>query len=180
MSILKEEREDVELVLNLPSRYLSFFHSSFISFGVPWYHIAYSRQSLLIIELVLLSYKKFLIPLSTWQVRGALETLVSALTPIERGKGSKNEVQPVLMNTDLLSREPDSINLLLSLLVRVSLLCLELIMLRSWAVYKYRSDVSLAFMIFAVRGRFLCSILHSSNSDGTTHQFQEQVLFRPF
>lgn len=49
-------------------------------------------------------------------VRGALETLVSALTPINRAKGSSNEVQPDLMNTDLLSREAGSISLLLSLL----------------------------------------------------------------
>lgn len=52
------------------------------------------------------------------QVRGALETLVSALTPINHAKGSSNEVQPALMNTDLLSREAESISLLLSLLVR--------------------------------------------------------------
>ncbi|GKV07811.1 hypothetical protein SLEP1_g19529 [Rubroshorea leprosula] len=51
-------------------------------------------------------------------VRGALETLVSALTPIDHGRGAnKNEVQPALMNTDLLSRESDSISLLLSLLI---------------------------------------------------------------
>jgi len=56
------------------------------------------------------------------QVRGALETLVSALTPISHAKGSSNEVQPALMNTDLLSREADCISLLLSLLVRISLL----------------------------------------------------------
>ncbi|XP_012568043.1 golgin candidate 6 isoform X2 [Cicer arietinum] len=49
-------------------------------------------------------------------VRGALETLVSALTPINHAKGSSNEVQPDLMNTDLLSREAESIPLLLSLL----------------------------------------------------------------
>ena len=49
---------------------------------------------------------------------GALETLVGALTPIKQAKGPKNEVQPALMNTDLLSREADSISLLLSLLVR--------------------------------------------------------------
>lgn len=49
-------------------------------------------------------------------VRGALETLVSALTPINHAKGSSNEVQPDLMNTDLLSREEESIPLLLSLL----------------------------------------------------------------
>ncbi|KAL5562216.1 hypothetical protein UlMin_031963 [Ulmus minor] len=50
-------------------------------------------------------------------VRGTLETLVSALTPIDHVKVQKNEVQPALMNTDLLSREADSISLLLSLLV---------------------------------------------------------------
>lgn len=49
-------------------------------------------------------------------VRGALETLVSALTPIDHAKSQKNEVQPALMNTDLLSREADNISLLLSLL----------------------------------------------------------------
>ncbi|XP_024029478.1 golgin candidate 6 [Morus notabilis] len=49
-------------------------------------------------------------------VRGALETLVSALTPIDQGKSQKNEVEPALMNTDLLSREADNISLLLSLL----------------------------------------------------------------
>ncbi|XP_020229331.1 golgin candidate 6 isoform X1 [Cajanus cajan] len=49
-------------------------------------------------------------------VRGTLETLVSALTPINHAKGSSNEVQPAMMNTDLLSREPESISLLLSLL----------------------------------------------------------------
>ncbi|KAJ8750398.1 hypothetical protein K2173_014313 [Erythroxylum novogranatense] len=49
-------------------------------------------------------------------IRGALETLVSALTPIDHAKESKNEVQPALMNTDLLSREADNISLLLSLL----------------------------------------------------------------
>ncbi|KAH1038661.1 hypothetical protein J1N35_040404 [Gossypium stocksii] len=49
-------------------------------------------------------------------VRGALETLVSALTPIDHAKGPTNEVQPALMNTDLLSRESESISLLLSLL----------------------------------------------------------------
>ncbi|KAK4435387.1 Golgin candidate 6 [Sesamum alatum] len=49
-------------------------------------------------------------------VRGALETLVSALSPIEHAKASKNEVQPALMNSDLLSREVDNISLLLSLL----------------------------------------------------------------
>ncbi|XP_043709225.1 golgin candidate 6-like isoform X2 [Telopea speciosissima] len=49
-------------------------------------------------------------------VRGALETLVSALTPIDRTWGPKNEVQAALMNSDLLSREAEGISLLLSLL----------------------------------------------------------------
>ncbi|KAI4348210.1 hypothetical protein L6164_008961 [Bauhinia variegata] len=49
-------------------------------------------------------------------VRGALETLLSALTPLNHAKGSSNEVQPALMNMDLLSGEADSISLLLSLL----------------------------------------------------------------
>ncbi|KAK3413135.1 hypothetical protein EUGRSUZ_I01732 [Eucalyptus grandis] len=49
-------------------------------------------------------------------VRGALETLVGALTPIDHVKGPTNEVQPALMNADLLSREPESISLILSLL----------------------------------------------------------------
>ncbi|GFZ01349.1 golgin Putative 6 [Actinidia rufa] len=44
-------------------------------------------------------------------VRGALETIVSALTPIDHGKGQKDEIQPALMNTDLLSRESESITL---------------------------------------------------------------------
>ena len=42
---------------------------------------------------------------------------MSALTPINHAKGSKDQVQPALMNSDLLSRESDSISLLLSLLV---------------------------------------------------------------
>lgn len=49
-------------------------------------------------------------------IRGALETLVSALTPIDHANGPQNEVQPALMNTDLLSREAENISLLLSLL----------------------------------------------------------------
>ncbi|XP_077226549.1 golgin Putative 6 [Tasmannia lanceolata] len=49
-------------------------------------------------------------------VRGALETLVSACNPIGHVHGPQNEVQPSLMNSDLLSREPESISLLLSLL----------------------------------------------------------------
>ncbi|CAL5356164.1 unnamed protein product [Camellia sinensis] len=51
------------------------------------------------------------------RVRGALGTLVSALTPIDQAKALKNEAQPTLMNTDLFSREAESISLLLSLLL---------------------------------------------------------------
>ncbi|KAL8139642.1 hypothetical protein V2J09_005663 [Rumex salicifolius] len=49
-------------------------------------------------------------------VRGALETLLGALTPLNYAKAPKNDVQPATMNADLLSREVDSISLLLSLL----------------------------------------------------------------
>ncbi|KAE8706694.1 Golgin candidate 6 [Hibiscus syriacus] len=49
-------------------------------------------------------------------VRGALETVLSALRPIGHAKRPTNEVQPALMNTDLLSQESESISLLLSLL----------------------------------------------------------------
>ncbi|CAN6343168.1 unnamed protein product [Urochloa humidicola] len=49
-------------------------------------------------------------------VRGALETFVSALTPIETSQGLKTEVQPASVNSDLLSRETENISLLLSLL----------------------------------------------------------------
>nr|ATG70663.1 golgin candidate 6 [Microbiota decussata] len=49
-------------------------------------------------------------------VRGALETLVNALTPIENTPGVYNEVQPASLNSELLSREAESISLLLSLL----------------------------------------------------------------
>lgn len=56
------------------------------------------------------------------KVRGALETLVSALTPIAHAKLRANEVQPALMNTDLLSRDGQSISLLLSLFVRLLIL----------------------------------------------------------
>ncbi|KAL6842138.1 hypothetical protein ACP4OV_028117 [Aristida adscensionis] len=49
-------------------------------------------------------------------VRGALETFVSALTPIETSQGPKTEVQPASVNSDLLSRETENIALLLSLL----------------------------------------------------------------
>ncbi|KAL1556859.1 Golgin candidate 6, variant 2 [Salvia divinorum] len=49
-------------------------------------------------------------------IRGAIETLVSAVSPTQHPKLSKNDVQPALMNSDLLSREVENISLLLSLL----------------------------------------------------------------
>lgn len=62
------------------------------------------------------------------KVRGALETLVSALSPIDHAKGPANEVQPTLMNSDLLSREVDNISLLLNLLVSMLLLLFLLVL----------------------------------------------------
>lgn len=56
------------------------------------------------------------------QVRGALETLVSSLTPLNHTTTAKIEVDPSKMNADLLSREVDNIALLLGLLV--SYVCL--------------------------------------------------------
>ncbi|KAI3899077.1 hypothetical protein MKW92_006812 [Papaver armeniacum] len=49
-------------------------------------------------------------------VKGALETLASALTPIAPEGGVKNEIQPAMMNSDLLCREAENISLLLGLL----------------------------------------------------------------
>ncbi|KAH0923810.1 hypothetical protein HID58_023828 [Brassica napus] len=49
-------------------------------------------------------------------VRGALETLLGALTPIDHARAQKTEVHAALMNSDLLSREAEHITLLLSLL----------------------------------------------------------------
>ncbi|XP_020587913.1 golgin candidate 6 isoform X2 [Phalaenopsis equestris] len=49
-------------------------------------------------------------------IRGALETLLSAITPIDTVPGQKNEVRPASMNVDLLSRESENISLLISLL----------------------------------------------------------------
>jgi len=54
---------------------------------------------------------------SSLQVRGALETLLHALTTEERMYKEADQVQPGLVNSELLAREPDSIALVLSLLV---------------------------------------------------------------
>ena len=53
------------------------------------------------------------------KVRGAVETLLSALTPTRHAKSHSNEVQPAVMNADLLSRDEQNISLLLNLLVRL-------------------------------------------------------------
>ncbi|KAI3997500.1 hypothetical protein MKX01_008107 [Papaver californicum] len=49
-------------------------------------------------------------------VKGALEALASALTPMAPEGGVKNEIQPAMMNSDLLCREAENISLLLGLL----------------------------------------------------------------
>ncbi|OVA08903.1 Vesicle tethering protein Uso1/P115-like [Macleaya cordata] len=49
-------------------------------------------------------------------VQSALETLVSALTPIDPEEGLKNEIQPTVINSDLLSRDEENISLLINLL----------------------------------------------------------------
>ncbi|CAO2827276.1 unnamed protein product [Amaranthus hypochondriacus] len=49
-------------------------------------------------------------------VRGAVETLVSSLTPLNHAKAANVELEASKMNADLLSREVDNISLLLSLL----------------------------------------------------------------
>ncbi|MCL7021468.1 hypothetical protein MKW94_024356 [Papaver nudicaule] len=49
-------------------------------------------------------------------VKGALEALASALTPIAQEGGVKNEIQPAMMNSDLLCREAENISLISSLL----------------------------------------------------------------
>ncbi|KAL6565679.1 hypothetical protein OROHE_004734 [Orobanche hederae] len=57
------------------------------------------------------------------KVRGDLETLVSTLRPVEHVKASTNEIQQALMNSDLLSREVESIS---RLLIGGGFLCLIL------------------------------------------------------
>ena len=51
------------------------------------------------------------------QVRGALETLLHALTTDDLGLEEPGQVQAGSVNSELLAREPASIALLLSLLV---------------------------------------------------------------
>jgi hypothetical protein len=59
----------------------------------------------------------FSVGFSSLQVRGALETLLHALTTEEQMYKEADQVQPGLVNSELLAREPDSIVLVLSLLV---------------------------------------------------------------
>lgn len=107
------------------------------------------------------------------QVRGALETLVSALTPIAHAKPHSSGVQPALMNTDLLSREAESISLLLSLLVRI--LSFHLFQTsHQWIVICH--GLQSYFLMLAVRGRFLYTILHTSNFDCPFNKLPQQVL----
>lgn len=98
------------------------------------------------------------------KVRGAIETFVYALTPLDPAKGPKNDVQPALMNSDLLSREVDSISLFLSLLVSLS-----------------PSDIMdllyLAFQLLTyaliVRGGFLRKILHIATLNSPFNKFSK-------
>jgi hypothetical protein len=60
-------------------------------------------------------------------VRGAMETLMSALTPIETSQGPNTQVQPALVNSNMLSRETENISLILILLVSTNLLPLQMV-----------------------------------------------------
>lgn len=55
--------------------------------------------------------------LHSLQVRGALETLLHALTTEDSMHEDSGQIQAGLVNSELLAREPDSIALVLSLLV---------------------------------------------------------------
>uniref|UniRef100_A0A453K2T4 Uncharacterized protein n=1 Tax=Aegilops tauschii subsp. strangulata TaxID=200361 RepID=A0A453K2T4_AEGTS len=105
-------------------------------------------------------------------VRGALETLVSALTPIETSQGLKTEVQPASMNSDLLSRETDNISLLLSLLVSLhSLLLLHVTRFTCFICH----DLFLPPVWFKDRGGFLCAILHNPAFNSVTYKLVEKI-----
>ncbi|KAK5820459.1 hypothetical protein PVK06_025506 [Gossypium arboreum] len=141
-------------------------------------------------------------------VEMALETLVSALTPIDHAKGPTNGVQPALMNTDLLSQESESIALPLSLPVRVLcelLVCL--IPLYSAVQYLIAApEPCLIYLIVVFEGAFekifsiikeeggseggvvvhdclklLDNLLHSnaSNQDLVTSLDEKEFLLRP-
>lgn len=94
------------------------------------------------------------------KVRGALETFVSALTPIAHAKGPPNEVQPDIMNTDLLSREAESISLLLSLLVRALIIFYSANKLRvKFMLTIHVDEVKLIMYLVSQRRIFMSGII---------------------
>lgn len=116
-----------------------------------------------------------LIVLLSVQVRGALETLLGALTPIDYGRAQKTEVHAALMNSDLLSREAENITLLLSLLVRV-----YSIFSKQKLYFCFVRFLCMHHMVCFCGGmaggrRFLCSILHSSDFDCSSYELSKQV-----
>jgi hypothetical protein len=60
-------------------------------------------------------------------VRGALETFMSALTPIETSQGANTQLQPALVNSNMLSPETENISLILILFVSTNLLPLQMV-----------------------------------------------------
>jgi hypothetical protein len=60
-------------------------------------------------------------------VRSVLETFMSALTPIEMSQGPNTQVEPALVNSNMLSREMENISLILILLVSTNLLPLQMV-----------------------------------------------------
>jgi hypothetical protein len=56
-----------------------------------------------------------------------METLMSALTPIETSQGPNTQVQPALVNSNMLSRETENISLILILLVSTNLFPLQMV-----------------------------------------------------
>jgi hypothetical protein len=60
-------------------------------------------------------------------VRGALETFMSALTPIETSQGPNTQLQSALVNSNMLSPETENISLILILFVSTNLLPLQMV-----------------------------------------------------
>jgi hypothetical protein len=112
-------------------------------------------------------------------VRGALETLVGALTPIEASQGPKTEVQPASMNSDLLSRETENISLLLSLLVSLrSLLLVHATCSTFFVCHDLFYPSCLVW--FEDRGGFLCAILYNPTLNGVAYKLVEKVPSKSF
>lgn len=117
-----------------------------------------------------------LIVLLSVQVRGALETLLGALTPIDHARAQKTEVQAALMNSDLLSREAENITLLLSLLVSVySVFDKKIFLFNCFVRFLCMHHMVCCPGGMAGGRRFLCSILHSSDFDSSSYEFSKQV-----